>query len=127
MVVETSRQRLHRLREGIEKKRREAMAQKAEEEAKKVINTVRREELIMGKARLHPTHNMHHKRGIVWCWGCGAYAGAEGKNLLKPCQGKVSRGAAYFLNRLREGKTPRESVCWPCAVGEGPPEGPVVD
>ena len=108
------RQRLNRLREAAAKKKE-----------KVTVNAVMREDLNLGKQTLHLSHDMHHERGIVWCWRCGAYGTAGGKNLMKACGGEVSRGAGYFLNRLRAGMTPRSCVEWPCAVGEGPPEGPV--
>ena len=85
------------------------------------------EQLQLGGGVLHPTHRMHYKRGVVWCWGCGAYGTAVVRHLAEPCEGEPTRGASYFLNRLRDGETPRPELDWPLGAGVGPSEGKVLE
>lgn len=94
--------------------------------ANKFKNGVPRSLLKLGEGELHHSHRMHHCRGIVWCWRCGCYASETARGLHKVCEGQPTRGQHYFLKRLAERKTPRKSMSWPLADGEGPPEGPVL-
>ena len=132
---ETPKERLKRLRMSIEEKKKVAKEQeekkKKQELEAKNSNTMKygvlRSSLNLGETDLHPTHRMHHRRGIVWCWTCGCYASEAARELRDVCAGEPTRGRNYFLNRLKDQKTPRKSMTWPMAEGEGPPEGPVID
>ena len=60
---------------------------------------------------LHLSHSLEHKRGIIWCSVCGAYAVTRGRKLLKECRGR-SRFGDVALDRIRKGLTPHNSVSW---------------
>ena len=62
---------------------------------------------------VHPSHQYGLKRGLLWCWTCGAYAAERVVGLAKPCPGQAGPGGAGQLRRLKEGKTPSASVPWP--------------
>ena len=145
--LETARQRLQRLkaskkakeeaaeaRREEEKRRAERQKdeerQKAEEEERKRIKQQRGQgvhidELDLGGAELHPSHRMHYKRGVVWCWECGAMVTQKARGLGRPCDLKATRGKQGWLNRLDAGDTPRKGMEWPLQEGIGPPEGKV--
>ena len=126
---ETARQRLRRLQENLKKKKEKEKEKTAMAKAKataKEENWVSIQSLNLQGPAIHPTHKLHHRRGIVWCWGCGKYATEYIKpGLAAPCLPEVTRGANYFLSRLREGLAPRQDLSWPYDLGHGPPEGRV--
>ena len=70
---------------------------------------------------IHPSHPLGHKRGVVWCWSCGAFAVKEPQKLGSPCQpiafsGPVGKSEIYgraCLSRIRRGLTPRSDMEWP--------------
>ena len=68
----------------------------------------------LGGARsqpLHLSHSLVHKRGVIWCSVCGAYAVTRGRKLLKECRGR-SKFGDVALERTRKGLTPHNSVSW---------------
>ena len=81
--------------------------------------------------RIHPSHPLGHKRGVVWCWNCGAFAVREPQKLGDPCMpisfsGPVVKSEIYgraCLSRIRRGLTPRSDMTWP-DQGEHPFEAP---
>ena len=77
-------------------------------------------------AKLHHSHQMHHKRGVIWCWSCGSTVTAVARDLGGPCDLQATRGKQLGLNRLSRGDTPRKGMPWPLEEGVGPPEGRVV-
>ena len=109
--VETARERLNRLREGLR--------------AKAEARILRRSQFAFGGGELHHTHRLHHKRGLVWCWNCGAMTSDVARKLTEKCDIEPTRGGEGFLRRLRQGKTPRTDFEWPMLPGQGLPEGPV--
>ena len=70
---------------------------------------------------IHPTHPLGHKRGVVWCWKCGAFAVRDPQKLGDPCMpisfsGPAIKSEAYgraCLSRVRRGLTPRSDMQWP--------------
>ena len=116
LEVETGKQRLSRLRAGLV----------AKGLGRQPSQSIKSSQLSMGNLKLHESHRAHHRRGIVWCWTCGAYGTEALKSLSKPCQGRPGRGAQAFLDRLRAGYTPRKGLDWPLNQGVGLPDGPVV-
>jgi len=122
-VKEDAKSRLQRLRDSIQRKKDENLSKlKATEEPTKGKGV---SEDAIGIGTLHPSHNMHHKRGIVWCWNCGAYVTENPRDLAEPCTGEKSRGRKGFLNKLKQDLPPRLHMDWPLREGEGPPEGHV--
>ena len=115
--TETARQRLDRLRASA----------KAKKNQHRAVGGVPRSQLVIGRQALHSSHKLHHKRGVVWCWRCGAYGTESLIKLAKVCDGETSRGTEGFLSRLKLGLTPRDGLEWPMELGVGPPEGPVLD
>ena len=82
----------------------------------------------MGEA-VHASHNLHHRRGVIWCWRCGSYATEVNRSLGKPClEGGMlpSRGGANNLRRLARGLAPRSDLEWPLGASDGLGEGHVV-
>ena len=133
-MKETPKEKLMRFRLSIQAKKDEASRQEKAERERREEERVRGKgktgiklsSLAIGNKGLHLTHKLHHKRGVVWCWRCGYYATENPRELNEKCKGEVMRGNIYFLNRLKDNKTPRKSIEWPFAEGEGPPEGPVI-
>ena len=82
--------------------------------------------LSFGGGALHATHRLHHKRGIIWCWNCGAYGTEVVRRLAEICDGDKGRGGEENLRRVKQGKTPRYDLDWPLLEGEGPGEGRVL-
>ena len=70
--VETSRERLARLKESLKKK----MAHKSD-----AINTIFADQLKIGRGSLHHFHRLQLRCGLVFCNACGAYATAAMRGL----------------------------------------------
>ena len=107
------------------KKEKDETAEAARVQRPPAPNIVLKSQLgLMGEG-LHPSHTLHHKRGIVWCWRCGSYVKATSRGLAKPCseEGKqLGRGGQNNLKRLAKGQTPRADLEWPLGdegLGEG--------
>ena len=115
--AETAKQRLARLR---------AAAAARIASSTENANFLRASQFNVGNLKLHGSHKLHHRRGIVWCWHCAAYGTEALKNLSKPCAGRPGRGAQCFLDRLKAGNPPRKDMDWPVAEGIGPLSGPIV-
>jgi len=126
-----ARERLAKLRASIKDKQTKeaaAVAAKAKEVAAKAKPAgVLRSQLHMGNVPIHSSHTLHYRQGIIWCWKCGAYGTEVPKKLTGECLGERTRGAEGFVSRLQQGLTPRKGMEWPLLVGQGPPEGPVLD
>ena len=111
----------HSQAEGVQVRRR--IHQKTRD-TERAINAVQLINMSVGRQKLHPSHRLHHRWGVVWCWRCGRTATTAAKHLTKNCSHlKVSRGNRESLRRIRQGKTPRTGMDWPLAHGEGPPDG----
>eukprot|EP00974_Lingulodinium_polyedra_P110719 10707396-Lingulodinium_polyedra.AAC.1 len=77
---------------------------------------------ISAASRFHDTHVLAHKRGLLFCWRCGAYGSKGPQKLLKPCLGR-GRKTAEIVRRLSRGLTPVSHVQWPLTEAVAPPEG----
>ena len=79
----------------------------------------------VGRADLHISHLLRHRRGLWWCSACGFYTTAGGgsgrssaKNLKKLCNGRAIRGTAGhdYLTRIHQGRMPKKGLAWPSPV-----------
>ena len=70
--------------------------------------------------RLHESHALGHKRGIIWCWKCGSFSVTKIDKLGIACPGGTRRKSYGLscLKRLRKGKTPRHDLRWPRGESE---------
>ena len=109
--TETARERLARLRRGLEEK--------------KAARTLKREDFCKGGKIPHATHALQHHRGLVWCWRCAAYGADKLQKLAEVCRPELTEGTKSFLRRLKNGLTPRPEMDWPLDEGLGPPSGPL--
>ena len=83
-------------------------------------------QLNLGHLHLHHSHLLHHRRGVVWCWKCGAYGTEALRNLSRPCAIQPARAGKVVLSRLKDGHTPRVGMEWPLGEGVGLASGPVL-
>ena len=67
--------------------------------------------------RIHTSHPLGHKRGVVWCWKCGSFAAMSISKLGQECSGGANRYGRACLSRLRRGLTPRSDKEWPNGGG----------
>ena len=111
---------LERAQEDITKPHREdtVVVESAQEEATAVAEERAHAQMPvrLGGSRCRPLRTSHHlasHRGIVWCWKCGKYGTSRGRDLLKPCKGGASAAGKKALERIREGRTPHNSITWP--------------
>ena len=68
--------------------------------------------------RVHASHPLGHKRGVVWCWKCGSFAANAILKLALECPGGADRYGLDCLSRLRRGLTPRSDRKWPDGRGQ---------
>ena len=61
----------------------------------------------------HQSHpKLRHRRGVVWCGRCGAYAtSARARLLLQPCAGPSAKGKEV-VSRVQRGLTPTTQTAW---------------
>ena len=104
---ETDRERLRRLQASLASRRLPSC----------LSMPLRRSDFKLGNLHMHESHTLHHHRGVVWCWTCGAYATETLRDLQGVCSGTPGRGRVHALKRLRQGATPRVGMEWPFAVG----------
>ena len=70
----------------------------------------------VGNQRLHFSHTLEHKRGIIICQRCGYYTISKAGKLAQPCvpiTPGVKSGGRDFLSRWAKDLTPKKSVNWP--------------
>ena len=113
---ETDRERLRRLQASLASRRLPSCP----------AMSLRRSDFQLGNLHMHASHTLHHHRGVIWCWACGAYATETLRDLQGVCSGTPGRGRVHALKRLRQGATPRVGMEWPLAVGACRPSGPIV-
>jgi hypothetical protein len=80
----------------------------------------------LGGQFVHETHALYQNQGLFYCFTCGCYGSRVLRWLASACRGlppRRDRNAWNRLTRLRQGRTPREGVPFPCP-NEGPPAGP---
>ena len=78
---------------------------------------------IVGKQRLHPSHRLEHKKGIIICQQCGYYSISRPGLLAKTCvpiAAGVKSGGKDFLSRWTRDLTPKPSVKWPSSFSTLP-------
>ena len=67
---------------------------------------------LVGKRRLHESHTLEIKRGIIICLRCGCHCVTKAVNLAKPCTQPSTKGLEA-LNRWHRGMTPLWGLNWP--------------
>ena len=87
------------------------------------VRVVRGSELIWAGHKVHKTHNICWKQGLVICYRCGCYSqGARVVGLVKKCMGKPGDiNSKLRLKRFRSGLHPVHNGRWPLYAGACPP------
>ena len=71
---------------------------------------------MVGNLRLHDSHRLEHRKGIIICQLCGYYSVSRPGLLAKLCvplRRGVKSGGRDFLSRWTKGLTPKKSMSWP--------------
>ena len=66
----------------------------------------------IGKVRLHASHTLEHRRGVVLCLRCGFYSVTKVDQLALPCKQPNINGKQRIA-RWGKGLTPRIGLNWP--------------
>ena len=64
------------------------------------------------KRRIHESHNLREKGGIIWCARCGKTVTVRALGLTKECE-KPTKEGAKVLSRIKDGETPTDKAPWP--------------
>ena len=71
-----------------------------------------------GATLLHPSHNLRHAKGALWCIRCGCFANVNVRKLAGECKERTSHGT-NTIKRILKGKTPVGYLRdWPDPGGE---------
>ena len=84
--------------------------------------------MALAKSQSHPSHQLFHKRGVIYCRVCGLYGTVKFVNLLKPCRkpAKWVGSMGYKnLSKIHRDIPPQPLESWPLNMFESPPSGPV--
>ena len=78
---------------------------------------------MVGRRRLHESHNLEHRRGVIICQSCGFYSVTKPGKLAQPCvpllKGVIS-GGRHFLSRWKRDLPPKTDMEWPDPFSELP-------
>ena len=80
-------------------------------------STVLAQPPMLGSVRLHESHALHHRKGVIICMRCGAYAVLRANKLAKQCSVRLKSGKEN-LDRWSRGIHPQPIKQWPSSYGD---------
>ena len=75
---------------------------------------------MVGKKRLHASHRLEHRRGIILCTRCGYVSATRARELSRPCSGQPNDNTRKHIARWANGLTPKAAQQWPEAFDNLP-------
>ena len=68
---------------------------------------------LVGRRRLHPSHRLEHRRGIILCTQCGFFSASKARELFRECTKTRSKNTRNNVVRWSEGSPPKHNMVWP--------------
>ncbi len=68
---------------------------------------------LVGQRRLHPSHRLEHRRGVILCTQCGFFSASKARELFRECTKTRSKNTRNNVVRWLEGLPPKHNMVWP--------------